>query len=68
VLARTAPCPAEFDGRWIAAPADSEGYARRLYAALRELDAAHADAILIEEVPDTPAWRAVRDRLTRATH
>jgi L-threonylcarbamoyladenylate synthase len=68
VLARTASRPAEFDGRWIAAPADSEGYARRLYAALRELDAAHADAILIEDVPDTPAWRAVRDRLTRATH
>ncbi|HXU50480.1 MAG TPA: L-threonylcarbamoyladenylate synthase [Casimicrobiaceae bacterium] len=67
VLARTAPCPAEFDGRWIAAPADAEGYARTLYAALRELDAAHADAILIEAVPDAPPWQAVRDRLARAT-
>ena len=68
VLARTAARPADFDGRWIAAPQDSEGYARRLYAALRELDAAHADTLLIEDVPDDDAWHAVRDRLARATH
>jgi len=68
VLARTAQKPAEFDGRWYAAPRDSEGYARVLYAALRELDAAHADSLLIEDVPDRVDWQAVRDRLTRATH
>ncbi|MEP7061050.1 MAG: L-threonylcarbamoyladenylate synthase [Betaproteobacteria bacterium] len=67
VLARTTPKPAEFDGAWFAASEDSEGYARELYAALRELDAAHADSLLIEDVPATPAWQAVRDRLTRAT-
>lgn len=68
VLARLVHAPEDFDGRWIEAPADSEGYARALYAALRELDAAHADTLLIEDVPDTAAWQAVRDRLTRATH
>ena len=68
VLARTAARPADFDGHWVAAPPDSEGYARRLYAALRELDAAHADTLLIEDVPDDDAWHAVRDRLARATH
>ncbi len=68
VLARTVRKPPDFDGAWFAASEDSDGYARALYAALRELDAANADSLLIEEVPDTPAWRAVRDRLQRATH
>jgi L-threonylcarbamoyladenylate synthase len=68
VFARLAQKPVDFDGSWISAPRDSEGYARVLYAALRQLDAAHADTLLIEDVPDTAAWRAVRDRLTRATH
>ena len=31
------------------------------------LDAANADVILIEAVPDDDDWLAVRDRLTRAT-
>lgn len=68
VLARTVAKPADFDGAWHAAPRDAQGYAHGLYAALRALDAADADAILIEDVPDEPAWLAVRDRLQRATH
>jgi L-threonylcarbamoyladenylate synthase len=67
VLART-PKPADFDGRWYTAPEDSDDYARVLYAALRELDAARVDALLIEDVPHEAQWQAVRDRLTRATH
>jgi len=47
-------------------PADAAEYAARLYAALHELDAAGCEAIWIEQVPDTPAWAAVRDRLHRA--
>ncbi len=47
-------------------PGDAAGYARALYAALRELDARGARVILAERVPDTPAWAGVRDRLTRA--
>jgi L-threonylcarbamoyladenylate synthase len=52
---------------WLRMPRDAEGYARRLYAALRELDAAGCDAILIESTPQEPAWQAVCDRLQRAS-
>jgi L-threonylcarbamoyladenylate synthase len=48
-------------------PEDAPGYARELYAALRELEDAGCDAIVIEDVPQTPAWDAVRDRLSRAS-
>jgi hypothetical protein len=34
---------------------------------MRTLDAANADVILIERVPDDDGWLAVRDRLERAT-
>ena len=47
-------------------PADAAGYAQRLYAALRELDARGARRLLVERVPDDPAWAGVRDRLQRA--
>ncbi|HEX8321090.1 L-threonylcarbamoyladenylate synthase [Longimicrobium sp.] len=49
-------------------PADPAGYASRLYAALHELDAAGCDAILVDAVPDDPAWAGIRDRLRRAAH
>jgi len=68
VLARNVRRPPDFDGPWIAAPPDVDGYARDLYANLRALDAEHADAILIEAPPDDARWLAVRDRLARATH
>jgi L-threonylcarbamoyladenylate synthase len=67
VLARTAAKPGEFEGPWIAAPADSARYAHDLYANLRTLDDAGADEILIEAPPDADEWLAVRDRLQRAT-
>lgn len=47
-------------------PADVRGYARGLYRALWDLDAAGASAIWVEAPPTEPAWAAVRDRLTRA--
>ena len=52
---------------WLRMPRDPQAYAQRLYAALRELDGVGCGLILIEEPPDEPAWRAVRDRLQRAT-
>ncbi len=52
--------------RWLRMPRDPAGYARRLYAALRELDAAGCAQILVERPPEDPAWAAVRDRLGRA--
>jgi L-threonylcarbamoyladenylate synthase len=48
-------------------PREPLGYAQRLYAALRELDGAGCESILVEAPPDTPEWAGVRDRLARAT-
>lgn len=47
-------------------PNEPHGYGQALYASLRRLDAEGYDKILIEAVPDTEPWRAVRDRLCRA--
>lgn len=51
---------------WRMLPANSAGYAHGLYAALRELDQAAADLIVVEDIPADPAWFAVADRLRRA--
>ncbi|HLP84779.1 MAG TPA: L-threonylcarbamoyladenylate synthase [Phycisphaerales bacterium] len=52
-------------------PADARGYAAGLYAALRAADARGADCIFIVEPPrtgtDASIWRAVADRVRRAT-
>lgn len=47
-------------------PADADGFARALYAALRDVDALGADLIVAEAVPASPAWAAVADRMRRA--
>ena len=47
-------------------PAEPEGYARGLYAALRELDQAGNEMIVVEAIPVGPAWAAVADRMRRA--
>ena len=67
VLAWSLEAPEAFDGAWIRAPREAGAYAHLLYANLRALDAADADAILIEQVPEGDAWAAIRDRLARAT-
>ena len=56
----------------IVMPRDPASYAKKLYEALREADGMNAKRILIESPPgfaneDDDAWRAVRDRLRRAT-
>jgi L-threonylcarbamoyladenylate synthase len=51
---------------WRMLPADPEDYARGIYAALRELDRAGVDMIVVEDIPQNPAWAAVGDRLRRA--
>jgi L-threonylcarbamoyladenylate synthase len=51
---------------WLRMPRDPHAYAQRLYAALRELDTAGCDEILIEAPPEAPEWAAVGDRLKRA--
>jgi L-threonylcarbamoyladenylate synthase len=48
--------------------AQAEAVAARLYAALRELDASDVDVILAHDFPtDVGLWRALRDRLRRAS-
>jgi L-threonylcarbamoyladenylate synthase len=47
-------------------PADAREYAARLYDALHALDDMQCDVIVIERVPDGPAWLGVRDRVERA--
>ena len=47
-------------------PARAESYATGLFATLHELDDAGVSAIVVEAVPELPAWDAVRDRLRRA--
>jgi L-threonylcarbamoyladenylate synthase len=51
---------------WVVVRADPAHYARRLYALLRELDAAGYDRILLQRPPDEPAWQGVNDRIGRA--
>jgi L-threonylcarbamoyladenylate synthase len=50
----------------IVLPADAEGYARGLFAALHEAEEAKVERIVIERVPDEPAWWAIADRVRRA--
>ena len=51
---------------WLRMPREPQGYAQRLYAALREVDGAGCELILVEAPPETAEWAAVRDRLVRA--
>ena len=53
--------------RGIALPNNAERYAQMLYAALRQLDAMHADMILVEQLPDDDSWLAIADRIKRAS-
>jgi L-threonylcarbamoyladenylate synthase len=47
-------------------PDEPEGYARGLYAALRELDQQAHELIVVENIPETASWAAVADRLRRS--
>jgi L-threonylcarbamoyladenylate synthase len=58
--------PDERADYWLRMPREAALYARKLYAALRELDEAGCELILVEAPPQTAEWTAVRDRLERA--
>lgn len=47
-------------------PAEPEKAAEQLYSALHTLDGLGVDTLLVALPPNTPAWAAVLDRLTRA--
>jgi L-threonylcarbamoyladenylate synthase len=59
-----AACPS---AKCLLLSSDPVDYAHALYSALRRLDAASYDKILIESPPESEPWRAVRDRIQRAT-
>jgi L-threonylcarbamoyladenylate synthase len=66
VISPNQPPQAGMPHAWRMMPADPVGYAHDLYAALREMDSAGVDLIVVEALPDEPAWAAVADRLQRA--
>jgi L-threonylcarbamoyladenylate synthase len=49
-------------------PIEPADYGRQLYASLRRLDDGDFDIIVVEQPPDNDSWRAVNDRLGRASH
>lgn len=49
-------------------PSSAPDYSHELYAALRSLDEALADVIVVERPPQGAAWDGVNDRLRRAAH
>lgn len=57
-------CPCQ---HLILLPDKAEHYEAALYGALRELDNLQLESILIEQPPDSEAWAAVNDRLSKAT-
>lgn len=48
-------------------PHDAEAFARALYAELHRCDELGARLIVVESPPDTSEWRAIADRLKRAS-
>lgn len=66
VLTHSQPPQAGVPHAWKMLPAEPVGYAHDLYAALRELDHAGVDLIVVEAIPSSPEWLAVADRLRRA--
>jgi L-threonylcarbamoyladenylate synthase len=48
--------------------AEAQAYAHDLYAALRNMDHAAADLIVVETPPSGQAWQGINDRLHRAAH
>ena len=49
-------------------PAAPDTYAHDLYVALRQLDLAAADLIVVEAPPQVSLWQGVNDRLRRAAY
>jgi L-threonylcarbamoyladenylate synthase len=48
-------------------PHDAEAFARAIYAELHECDEAGAKLIVVEALPAATEWKAIADRLKRAT-
>lgn len=66
VVLGSAPGEAPEGVQWRVVPDDPTVYARRLYALLRELDAAGHALIVLQQPPHDSAWMGVNDRIGRA--
>ncbi len=66
VISPNQPPQAGMPHAWRLMPADPVGYAHDLYAALRDMDHAGVDLIVVEALPAGAEWAAVADRLRRA--
>ena len=66
VIAHTVIPSAEAFARVSVIPHDAEAFARAIYAELHECDAAGAEWIIVEALPETNEWEAIVDRLKRA--
>ncbi|MBU3697796.1 L-threonylcarbamoyladenylate synthase [Dechloromonas sp.] len=66
VISANQPPQAGMPHAWRLMPADPVGYAHDLYAALRDMDHAGVELIVVEALPADPEWAAVADRLRRA--
>lgn len=63
------PQPKNTDNcRWIHMPEHATAYAQALYHQMHTADALHYDYIIIEDVPNSPEWTAIHDRLQKAAH
>ena len=67
VLANEPPVISHANLSWLEGSIDPALYAHDLYAHLRQLDALDGDLILVASPPDNGVWRAVTDRLRRAS-
>ena len=66
VLAQRLPLRSHKWVTWINAGRRPEMYGRDLYTNLRTLDKAGCQQILVQAVPESEGWDAIRDRLLRA--
>ncbi len=66
VISANQPAQLGMPHTWRLMPADPVGYAHDLYGALRDLDHAGVDLIVVEALPTGADWAAVADRLRRA--
>ena len=67
IIAHTHVPSGERCGRVSVIPRDAEAFARAIYAELHRCDEAGATLIVVEALPDGAEWRAIADRLTRAS-
>ena len=66
IIARTAASAAWPSERWHCLPDSAGDFARELYDTLHRCDRLGAGTILVQSLPGTDEWAALRDRLNRA--